>query len=143
MSASDPLGLFDVRAYRMPSGRYQYTVRFYTKNFGEVERKYGPMMAGGSSALGKWIGRAVKVSPDPAGVSRVPDRKTRKQCDSIDAEAERIFNEQVNETYLYQDQASMERFLDAFFKAHPEMRRAYQGGTQGLLEDAKSRALGW
>ncbi len=61
----------------------------------------------------------------------------------MDAEAEHIFNEQVNETYSYQNEASMVNFLDAFFAAHPEMASVYRGGTQGILEDAQSRALGW
>ncbi|WP_433925375.1 RHS repeat-associated core domain-containing protein [Stenotrophomonas nematodicola] len=144
VNAIDPLGLFDVRAYGLPNGRgYQYTVTFYSARFGEIQRTWGPAAAGGVSSIGKWIGRASKLFPDPAGVSRIPDKDKRKQCDNMDAEAERIFNEQVNETYSYQNQAAMESFLNASFAAHPEMASVYRGGTQGILEDAQSRALGW
>ncbi|WP_449426523.1 RHS repeat-associated core domain-containing protein [Rhodanobacter lindaniclasticus] len=139
----DSLGLFDVRAYRLPNGGgYMYTVRFYSARFGEAERKWGPMAAGGVSKVAKWIGRASKLVPDAAGVSPLSNKEDRKLCDGLDEDAERIFDKTTGGSGSYQNEASMIRFLDAFFEEHPEMGRVYNGGAQGLLEDAQSRALG-
>jgi len=143
ISATDPYGLFDVRAFRTAGGTYQYEVTFYSGAFGETQRKWGPAVAGGVSKIGKWVVRSSKLIPDPAGVSSIPEKDKRKQCDSMDAEAERIFKETVNYRHMYHDENAMKAFLNAFFRANPDMKSVYGGGADKILTEAKKNAIGW
>ena len=141
---SDPFGLFDIRAYSHSNGSYSYTTRFYSARLGEIERKWGPALAGGvGGRIAKWLGRGRKLFPDPSGVTPLDSSEARLQCDEMDEEAQRIYNEATNESYQHQNEQDMSRFLDAFFSAHPEMRSVYGGGTEYLLSEARDGAVGW
>ena len=145
VSDTDPLGLFDVRAFSMPNNRgYRYKVQFYHRA-GYFQRQ--GVTVGKSTALKayKYFNRGKNLIQPGTGVSDIKGKdlletaKLQLECDATDAEAEKIFNEK----FPSQVGGISEGQLRAFISAVNEADIGMIYNADAIIESANERAIGW
>lgn len=134
----DPLGLFDVYAYKTKTGNYMYDVRFYYPKAGYLERKgVSPVRS-----VSKFLSIA-NLAHKATGVSDIEGKdyketyKLQTQCDEMDSKAKNF----LSYTTANLTEKRLRRFMNEFLTQYPEMKQFYD--VDLIIGRAQVRAIGW